>query len=262
MVKTSRILFVLFKGDHGLRLFQEKILFVYTYMARERNRSGSRSFSDDFDTSLMYDDIDKIRSMEEEEEKDQNNKLGSAGLMAFVAGASILVGAVLSSFFPSPVILRMLEVFLPAVGIGALGYGLIKMINLVFRRKELNFPALNVYRKTKPTTQNTRTRESRSTTKDASRQQARERYRQRNRSFATTNASGRRILKRSRANRVFAGVAGGISEYTGASVSLVRFAFVAGLFIPPFAPMTILLYLLLSIVLPANFDPYNGSNSI
>lgn len=245
-------------------------------MARERYRSNSR-LNDDFDTSLMYDDIEKIRNMEEEEEKDQNNKLGSAGMMAFVAGASMLLGVILTSIpgFPSAEpILRMLEVFLPAVGVGALGYGLIKMVNLVFRRKELNFPALNVYRKTKPAAQKSKSTnfqtEQRTRTRDASRQQARERYRQRARSYMNTatatgtgtgrTSGGRKMLRRSRANRVFSGVAGGISEYTGASVSLIRFAFVAGLFIPPFAPMTILLYLLLSIVLPANFDPYNNEN--
>jgi len=230
-------------------------------MATERYRSSSSRLNDDFDTSLMYDDIEKIRNMEEEEEKDQNNKLGSAGMMAFVAGVSILLGALLTSILPSPEpILRMLQVFLPAVGVGALGYGLIKMINLVFRRKELNFPALNVYRKTKPAPKaNLNTDRTRS--RDTSRQQARERYRQRSRTYATTNP-GRKMLRRSRANRVFSGVAGGISEYTGASVSLIRFAFVAGLFIPPFAPMTILLYLLLSIVLPANFDPYDNNSKV
>ncbi|MCI4668504.1 MAG: PspC domain-containing protein [Bacteroidia bacterium] len=245
-------------------------------MARERYRSGSSRLNDDFDTSLMYDDIEKIRNMEEEEEKDQNNKLGSAGMMAFVAGASMLLGVILTSIpgFPSAEpILRMLEVFLPAVGVGALGYGLIKMVNLVFRRKELNFPALNVYRKTKPAAQKPKSSIGDQTrTRDASRQQARERYRQRARSYVnsststasgrTTNPQGRKMLRRSRANRVFSGVAGGISEYTGASVSLIRFAFVAGLFIPPFAPMTILLYLLLSIVLPANFDPYNKNKGL
>lgn len=242
-------------------------------MARERYRSTSR-LNDDFDTSLMYDDIEKIRNMEEEEEKDQNNKLGSAGMMAFVAGASMLLGVILTSIpgFPSAEpILRMLEVFLPAVGVGALGYGLIKMVNLVFRRKELNFPALNVYRKTKPAAQKSSnfTTEQKTRTRDASREQARERYRQRARSYVNTSTStsssrtsGRKMLRRSRANRVFSGVAGGISEYTGASVSLIRFAFVAGLFIPPFAPMTILLYLLLSIVLPANFDPYNEKKGL
>ncbi len=230
-------------------------------MATERYRSSSSRLNDDFDTSLMYDDIEKIRNMEEEEEKDQNNKLGSAGMMAFVAGVSILLGALLTSILPSPEpILRMLQVFLPAVGVGALGYGLIKMINLVFRRKELNFPALNVYRKTQPAPKaNLNTDRTRS--RDNSRQQARERYRQRSRTYANTNP-GRKMLRRSRANRVFSGVAGGISEYTGASVSLIRFAFVAGLFIPPFAPMTILLYLLLSIVLPANFDPYDNNSKV
>ena len=55
-------------------------------------------------------------------------------------------------------------------------------------------------------------------------------------------------------NRVFSGVAGGIAEYTGVSAALVRFAFIAGLFMTGF--MFVFVYLLLSIVLPADLDDF------
>ena len=61
-------------------------------MERESYRRRNAQ-QDEFDLSLMYDDIEKIREREEEEEKDQNGKLGSAGMMAFFAGLAILAAS-------------------------------------------------------------------------------------------------------------------------------------------------------------------------
>ncbi|MEM6807126.1 MAG: hypothetical protein AAF696_37335, partial [Bacteroidota bacterium] len=69
-------------------------------MARERSRRRS-SIIEEFDTSLMYDDIEKIREAEEEVAKDQSTQLGAAGLMALVAGAGLLVSTI---FAGSPLI--------------------------------------------------------------------------------------------------------------------------------------------------------------
>ncbi|MEO0585301.1 MAG: PspC domain-containing protein [Bacteroidota bacterium] len=233
-------------------------------MAQERYRR-SRSISEDFDTSLMYDDIEKIREIEEEEEKDQNGKLGSAGMMALVAGVTVLVGSIITQTIGLPELFtQIIEVIVPAIGFGAMAYGFIKMINLAFRRKELNFPALNVYRKTKPTppptgdrqrTQRTSARNPRTASS------ARERYQQRARArtYQAQADPNRKVLRRSRTNRVFSGVAGGLSEYTNISVTLIRFAFIVGIFMG--FPIPIFIYLLLSIVLPANFDGgFDGGN--
>ena len=61
-------------------------------------------------------------------------------------------------------------------------------------------------------------------------------------------AEAKRVLRRSRRNRVFAGVCGGLSEFFGISAFWFRLAFVIAL-IPGGVP-GILLYLLLWLVIP------------
>lgn len=226
-------------------------------MSQERYRRRS-SIAEEFDTSLMYDDIEKIREREEEEEKDQNSKLGSAGMMAFFAGAALLtlglVAGPASDMFPQLVeFLR--EAALPIIGFGALAYGTFKTVKLAFRQKELNFPALNVYRKTRPVPPGTEepigTRQ-----RTQSRTSTNNRYQRPTRTYRR-EATSRKTLRRSRTNRVFSGVAGGLSEYTGISAALIRFAFIFSLF--PTSGMSVFVYLLLSIVLPANYDSYQES---
>lgn len=214
-------------------------------MATERYRRRS-SVADDFDTSLMYDDIEKIREREEDEEKDQNSKLGSAGMMALTAGAALLLAGIFGAVIPGD-FAEALNAILPIIGYGALGYGFFKTMKLAFREKELNFPALNVYRKTKPVPPPVNEEKARSRTQNTN---SSTRYQRRPRTYG--KSSQRKTLKRSRSNRVFSGVAGGIAEYAGISAALIRFAFVAALFMG--IGMPIFIYLLLSIVLPANYD--------
>ena len=232
-------------------------------MDRERYRRRS-SIAEEFDTSLMYDDIEKIRERDEEVEKDQNGKLGSAGMMAFIAGVALLATGIIGSMgiFPGDLLEFLREAAFPILGFGALGYGFYKTLKLAFRQKELNFPALNVYRKTKPvppkpkeeTTTRARSQASARARQRQQRAEARSTYRSR---AATANPTNRKILQRSRTNRVFSGVAGGIAEYAGISAALVRFAFIAGLFMAfPVMPIIPIIYFLLSIALPANYETY------
>lgn len=224
-------------------------------MSQERYRRRS-SIAEEFDTSLMYDDIEKIREREEEEEKDQNSKLGSAGMMAFFAGVALLTLGIFagpaSDLFPQLVeFLR--NAALPIIGFGALGYGFFKTVKLAFRQKELNFPALNVYRKTRPVPPGAEeTMGSRQRAQSRQRATTNNRYQRPTRTYR--REANRKILHRSRNNRVFSGVAGGLSEYTGISAALIRFAFIFSLF--PTSGMSVFIYLLLSIVLPANYDSY------
>ncbi|MDX2246287.1 MAG: PspC domain-containing protein [Bacteroidia bacterium] len=213
-------------------------------MATERYRRRS-SISEDFDTSLMYDDIEKIREREEDEEKDQNSKLGSAGMMALIAGAGLLLVGVFQWAIPFD-FMEALNAILPIIGFGALGYGFFKTMKLAFRDKELNFPALNVYRKTKPVPPPVNEEAARAQNVNSN-----TRYQRRPRTYERSN-NQKKALRRSRTNRVFSGVAGGIAEYMGISAALIRFAFIAGLFMG--IGMPIFIYLLLSIVLPANYD--------
>ncbi|MEM9985688.1 MAG: PspC domain-containing protein [Bacteroidota bacterium] len=230
-------------------------------MAQEKYRR--RSIAEEFDTSLMYDDIEKIREREEEEEKDQNGKIGSAGLMALIAGAGLLVTGLIGG---STGLAEFLTIALPTIGFGALGYGMFKTLRQVFRQKELNFPALNVYRKTRPAPAGqTREREKEKETTRATRESTFERAqdqtygRNQARRVRTYRRTEKKTLRRSRTNRVFSGVAGGVAEYLGISAALIRFAFIAAIFLG--MAMPIFIYLLFSIVLPANYDDYEDNRS-
>lgn len=205
---------------------------------------------EDFDTSLMYDDIEKIREIEEAEEKDQNNKLTFAGMMALIAGVVLFVVAILGGGILGWSLFEFLSSVMPFIGFGALGYGFYKMLKLVFRKKELSFPALNVYRKTRPVAaspENTGTRNENAASRRSARQSRR-------RPPSSAPAYQRKELRRSRTNRVFAGVVGGLAEYFGISSTLLRFAFVISIFAT--SGSSIFLYLLLSIILPSKFEPF------
>lgn len=220
-------------------------------MSQERYRQTGAA--DEFDTSLMYDDMERMKEIEAEEEKEQNNKLGFAGMMALVAGVSMLVvGGLGAGLFP-PALYSFLMAVLPLLGILGLGYGFFKMLRLAFREKELNFPALNVYRKTRPAPA---TEETSAGERTADTQGARRRYRARSeaRTRSSSYISQRKTLRRSRTNRVFTGVAGGLADYLGVSSSLIRFAIIFSLF--PTSGMSLFIYLLLSIVIPSNYDTY------
>lgn len=220
-------------------------------MAKESYKDLPQEF-EDFDTSLLYDDIERIREIEEAEEKDQNTKLSFAGLMALIAGVVLMAITIGGTLFP-PNMVEFLRGFMQIAGFGALFYGFIKMLQLVIRQKELNFPALNVYRKTKPVskTKTTRQEKQRASQEDQTRS-----YQRRPSSYAQNT---RKELRRSRKNRVFSGVAGGLAEYFKVSSSLLRFAFILSIFAT--SGSSIILYLLLSIVLPPNYEEYGSKGS-
>lgn len=222
-------------------------------MSSERQRRRNSSASDEFDISLMYDDIEKIREIEEEEEKDQNNKLSFAGMMSLIAGGLLLASGALAGLgIINEQIFGFLFAAFIVVGFGALGYGFYKTLKLAFREKELRFPALNVYKKTKPIVEEAKTKTSQKTkTQDnTQRERARAQARYRRRPMSTMYG-GRKTLMRSLTNRVFSGVAAGLAEYMGVSATLVRFAFIASLV--TLFPLPIFLYLLLSIILPTDY---------
>jgi phage shock protein C len=230
-------------------------------MATERFRGRSGS-AEAFDTSLRYDDIEMIREKEQEKERNENDKLSFAGMMALVAGISLLAVGFLGSLIGGGV-LEILQTALPVVGFGALGYGFYKTLKLAFRKKELEFPTLNVYRKTKARPRqgaraDSRRRASARTETQGEGEATGPQYRTRTRSRTyrrrrQASSSQKKTLSRSRMNRVFSGVAGGIAEYTGVSANLIRFAFIVGMFVTGGFPI-VFIYLLLSIVLPPDYD--------
>ncbi|MCL6472757.1 MAG: PspC domain-containing protein [Firmicutes bacterium] len=70
-----------------------------------------------------------------------------------------------------------------------------------------------------------------------------------NRREAVTPYSQGKPLHRSRSNRMLAGVAGGLAEYFGVDISLVRLAFVVLLF-TPLSPAVIIAYIIFAVVIP------------
>lgn len=221
-------------------------------MAKEKYRSGS-DIASDIDMSYMYDDIEQIRERQSEEEKTQQNKLSLAGIMAILAG----IGMALIGFGSGLVAGDLGEFLLPMlsiVGFASLGYGLYKTVKLAFRKKELDFPTLNVYRKRKPKTAEELAHEA------AAKANARTRSRSRSRraraaevrgTYSQVSGGSKRRVRRSLRNKVFTGLAGGIAEYLGVSPWLVRFAFIM---LSSFGGVAVFLYLFLSIAIPPDYD--------
>lgn len=225
-----------------------------------RNRIDVRD--EVFDSALSFNDIGRMKE-QEEAEKNESSKLSFAGIGALVAGIGLFmvngfafIGTKLAELFggSSFEMLEGLRTFLPIAGFAALGYGVVKLLRLTFRTKELDFPSLNVYRKRVRTAAEGATRNANRQSYDnayATSGTARTRYDRRE------TVQGRSDkLRKSRRKRVFAGVAGGISEYTGVSVGLIRFAMIAAM-TAGFFPMAFA-YLLLSIILPNSYEDYES----
>lgn len=228
-----------------------------------RNRIDVRDEA--FDSALAFNDLGRMKE-QEEVEKNESSKLSFAGIGALAAGIGLFmvngfswIGVKLAELFggTSFEIMDGLKNALPAVGFFALIYGVIKMLRLVFRRKELDFPSLNVYRKRIRTAAENTTNRAQGRTQSydtAYDERGRTRY---NRKEATASMPRTSKLRKSRRRRVFAGVAGGIAEYTGVSVGLIRFGMLVALFASGFFPVGFA-YILLSIVLPNSYDDYES----
>ncbi|MFK7972658.1 MAG: PspC domain-containing protein [Bacteroidia bacterium] len=223
-------------------------------MARQQQRSAG-DIASEIDMSYMYDDIESIRERESEEEKTQQSKLSLAGIMAILAGVGMAIAAFGNSIFGGsldPGFLEFLVPLLTIVGFSSLAYGLYKTVKLAFRKKELNFPTLNVYRKRKPKTPEELARESMA--KENARTRNRSRGRRQRADVRGTYAptSGPKRLRRSLKQRVFTGLAGGVSEYVGISPWLVRFLFI--MLTSATGGMFTFLYLFLSIAIAPDYD--------
>lgn len=217
-------------------------------MDREQYKEYGGSY-DDLSNITAYDDISRLQEIQEEEKKNENSKLSFAGMMALIAGG-LLMAISLGGFFSGLSIVEFLTGALTVIGSGALGYGFYKLLKLVFRRKELSFPTINVYRKTQPQTTDTQRKKQMTDTTDYT---TRRTYRKEKYPLNTE----KKELKRSKTSRVFSGVAGGLAEFFGLPVQLIRFAFFVSLF--PTSGFSFFIYLLLSIVLPQDYESYRES---
>lgn len=182
----------------------------------------------------MMDDLEVIREETPEELKRDNRAFYTTGIISILAGLGLVVGMNadklgLGGLIPSGDIIP----WVLFGGVAALGFGLIKGFRKIFRRGNLNLPALQIRRKTLPN-------------------QPPEIRRRRNQQTAPPilqeTFRPNRKLRKSLKNRVFLGVAGGLAEHSGISATLIRLLFIAGFAISGGAAAVI--YLALGLFLP------------
>lgn len=181
----------------------------------------------------MMDDLEVIREETPEETKRDNRAFYTTGILSILAGAGLLIGMNaetlgIADLIPSDKIIP----YVLFGGIAALGYGLIKGFRKIFRRRNLNLPTLQIRRKT---------------LKNQPRQQQRRQQQTPPPIIQEAFRPGRK-LRKSIANRVFLGVAGGLAEHSGISATLIRLLFIAGFAISGGAAAVI--YLALGFFLP------------
>lgn len=205
-------------------------------MAQQNLRN--QNVFDEYTGNMSLGDIERMAEIEEELVKSESGKISIAGVMALAAAAGLLVvgglGAVIGSGF-----FEVLHALFYVMGAGAAFYGIIKTIRMA-TRKNLDLPSLSVLRKTVAQNVGQKTEAT---------------YQQQNRgSYAPAEQEQNRKLRRSRRQRVFTGVAGGLAEYMGISPALVRFFFIFSVFATSGA--SLFAYLLMSIILPKNYDDW------
>lgn len=211
----------------------------------EKNKN---SILDDFQSSSYHhytDDLENIREIESEAVKTESGRLGLAGLMGGSAAIGLLILGLLNAIIPGN-LLDPLYGVLTVIGIGASVYGLISLLRKL-SQKTLNIPSINVLRKmtaeqtAKPYTK-TQTQNTQQTVQNQ----------QTNFPYSTQ----KKEVRRSRSNRVFAGVAGGLGEYFGVSPALIRFAFIIANFAT--SGMFFFIYLLMALIIPKNYDDWKN----
>jgi phage shock protein PspC (stress-responsive transcriptional regulator) len=209
-------------------------------MAQQNFRN--QNVFDEYTSNMSLGDMERMAEIEEELVKSESGKVSIAGVMALAAGGGLLLLGVLNAALGALfglTILEGLHALLMVAGVFAASYGVIKTIRMV-TRKNLDLPSLSVLRKTVAQNVGQRTEAT---------------YQQQNKgSYAPTQQQQDRKLRRSRKERVFTGVAGGLAEYMGISPALVRFFFIFSLFATSGA--SFFAYLLMSIILPKNYDDW------
>lgn len=217
-------------------------------MAMEKNISG---IVDDFQSgNINYtDDIERIREVDSESVKTESGKLGIAGVMGLSAAAGLILIGLLETIIPGN-LLGPLYGVLTTIGIGASVYGIISLLRKL-TQKTLNIPSINVLRKVAS--------EQTASRPYAKQQQGNQQNVQQNQQNFYPNSTQRKEMRRSRSNRVFAGVAGGLGEYFGVSPALIRFAFMIAT--GATSGMFFFIYLLMALIIPKNYDDWRNKNN-
>lgn len=196
-----------------------------------------------FSSYSYKDDLEMIREIESETTKSESGKIIAAGAIAAVSAAGIIAATLLGTFLGGDM-MEILQGGLIAVGLSTAIYGVIKSLRKVFG-KTLNFPTISAQTKVFAQAYN----EQQSNKKQQNASQTTTTYR-------PQSPGERKELRRSRTNRVFAGVAGGLGEYLGVSPALIRFAFVVATFMSfPIAPIA---YLIMVMAIPKNIESWKN----
>lgn len=167
-----------------------------------------------------------------------------AGLLSLLAGVGLIA---VTNF---NIGLTQALPYLIGAGIAGLGFGLIKGFRRIFRRKNLNLPSLTLRRKVRPKTQNTQNSTG-SQSQSRNKANVKQKFREKVEAF-----KGKRLQK-SLKNKVIMGVAGGLAEYSGISVGLVRLLFLMAFFFS--GGIIAVIYFILGFVLPTEEPQRVGS---
>lgn len=196
-----------------------------------------------FSSYSYKDDLEMIREIESETTKSESGKIVAAGAIAAVSAVGIIAAALLSNVYYSE-LFTAVQAGLIGVGLSAAFYGVIKTLRKVFG-KTLNFPTISA--QTKVFAQAYNEQQANKKQQNAA---------QTNTTYRPQSPGERKELRRSRTNRVFAGVAGGLGEYLGVSPALIRFAFVVATFMSfPIAPIA---YLIMVMAIPKNIETWKN----
>ncbi len=214
-------------------------------MAKERTYTSNSVFDGEDTSYLGGNDMEHLREIESEAVKTESGKLGLAGLMAMGAAAGLITTSMLSAMYSFEFWDVLHGTFL-VIGMASAIYGTIKTIRTL-RGKTLNMPSLEVLRK------NVAQAQPNVNVGGYNRNQTQAQNRNVN-----TKTSASPTLRRSRKQRVFAGVAGGLAEYMGISPVLVRIAFLISIGVT--TGFGLFIYLLLALVLPKNYDEWRRRN--
>lgn len=211
-------------------------------MAFEKNTSGV--IDDFYSSSTNYnDDIERIRDIDSESVKTDSGRLGLAGAMAATAAlALVLIGAIPGNLMDA------LHLPLIFIGFGASIYGVVKLLRKL-AASTLSIPSINVLKKTMAEQQQTSRPYKQQTSTNQTTQKSQEHY---------PYSVQRKELRRSRSNRVVAGIAGGLGEFFGVSPALIRFAFIIATFAT--SGMFFFMYLLMALIIPKNYDDWKNKN--
>ena len=186
----------------------------------------------------MMDDLEVIREETPEELKRDNRAFYITGILSMLAGIGLVVGMNADKLGLTDLVSSTdIIPWMLFAGVAGLGFGLLKGFRKIFRRGNLTLPTLQIRRKTLKN-EPPEIRRRRQTQNQVSPPP-----------ILQETFRPNRKLRKSIANRVFMGVAGGLAEHSGISATLIRLLFIAGFAIS--GGVAAFIYIALGLFLPS-----------